>query len=130
MNITVQEDLPVFDGSRFPPEDLMNTLVNLYFRHMNDHLPLLHEPTFKKGIQARRHLWDGGFGATVLLVCANGSRFTRDPRVLLEGENDYRSAGWKWYQLVDASQKLPLAPARLHDLQIYVVSVLAFSEAS
>ena len=123
MQVTVEDDLPVFDESRFPPEDLMNTLVDLYFRHINDHLPLLHEPTFKKGIQARRHLRDGGFGATVLLVCANGSRFTRDPRVLLDGEDDPRSAGWKWYRLVDASRKLSLAPAKLYHLQIYVVRV-------
>ena len=123
MRMAEENDLPVFTQSSFPPEDLMDTLVDLYFRRMNDHLPLLHEPTFREGIRARLHLMDSGFGATVLLVCANGSRFTRDPRVLLEGEDDPHSAGWKWYRLVDVSRRLPLAPAKLYDLQIYVVRV-------
>ncbi|RDX40746.1 hypothetical protein OH76DRAFT_1365731 [Lentinus brumalis] len=107
---------PLFDD--FPPGDLLDTLVELYFRKINDMLPLLHEPIFKQSIQDGLHLRNGGFGATVLLVCANGSRFVRDPRVLLDGSDDWHSAGWRWYQQVEDRQKLELAPAKLYDLQL------------
>lgn len=90
---------------------------------MNDLFPLLHEPTFKKAIKDGLHLRHGGFGATVLLVCANGSRFTRDARVLLDDTHELQSAGWKYYQPVESARKVPIAPAQLHDLQIYVVRV-------
>ncbi|RPD58799.1 hypothetical protein L226DRAFT_471250 [Lentinus tigrinus ALCF2SS1-7] len=115
------ESMPVFD--EFPPEDMLNSLVDLYFRHINDMLPLLHEPTFKSGIINGLHLRDGGFGAVVLLVCACASRFTDDPRVLLEGTEDRKSAGWKWFQAVEDWRKITgsLAPAQLHDLQICVL---------
>ncbi|KAI0754385.1 fungal-specific transcription factor domain-containing protein [Daedaleopsis nitida] len=118
---TIQDELPVFH--EFPPDDLLDTLVELYFRNVNDMFPLLHEPTFKKGIQDQLHLRHGGFGATVLLVCANGSRFTRDARVLLDDTDEFQSAGWKYYQPVESVRKVPLAPAQLHDLQIYVLMI-------
>ena len=117
----MEDDFPVFDERSFPPPELMDVLVDLYFRHLNIHHPLLHEPTFRKSIEAGRHLREGGFGATVLLVCANGSRFTRDPRVLLDGPHRTLSAGWKWFLLVDKARRLSFAPAKLHDLQVYVV---------
>ena len=117
----VEDDFPVFEESSFPPRDLVDALVDLYFRHMNHHFPLLHEPTFKKAVEAGRHLRDGGFGATVLLVCAIGSRFTRDARVLLEGSDHPHSAGWRWFRCVERARRLSFAPAKLHDLQVYAV---------
>ncbi|PIL25404.1 transcription factor [Ganoderma sinense ZZ0214-1] len=100
----VEDDFPLLDEHNFPAQDLLNALVDLYFRHINCHLPLLHEPTFKSAIEAGEHLRNGGFGATVLLVCANGSRFARaDP---------YKA------------RRLSFAPAKLHDLQVYVLTAL------
>ncbi|RPD58792.1 hypothetical protein L226DRAFT_539420 [Lentinus tigrinus ALCF2SS1-7] len=115
------DSIPVFYN--FPPDDLLSTLVDLYFRNVNDMLPLLHEPTMKDGISNGLHVKDGGFGAVVLLVCACASRFTDDPRVLLEGTEDRKSAGWKWFQAVEDWRKITgsLAPAQLHDLQICVL---------
>ncbi|KAI1785161.1 fungal-specific transcription factor domain-containing protein [Ganoderma leucocontextum] len=120
----VEDDLPVFEPSNFPPRDLVDVLVDLYFCHTNCHLPLLHEPTFKKSIDDRQHLRNGGFGATVLLVCAIGSRFTRDPRVLLEDSDHPHSAGWKWFRHVERARRLSFAPAKLHDLQVYALMAL------
>ncbi len=114
----------------FPPDDLLDTLVSLYFRYMNDTLPLLHEPTFRNGVNNGLHLRHGGFGATVLLVCANGSRYTDDRRVLVDGSENWESAGWKWYLAVKDTRKLPLAPAQLYDLQIYAVRTTLPYEAS
>ncbi|KAI0794216.1 fungal-specific transcription factor domain-containing protein [Fomes fomentarius] len=105
----------------FPPDDLLESLVSLYFRHMNDTLPLFHEPTFRNGVKNGLHLRHGGFGATVLLVCANASRYTDDRRVLVDGSENWESAGWKWYLAVEDTRKVPLAPAQLYDLQIYVL---------
>ncbi|KAM5544389.1 hypothetical protein V8D89_002049 [Ganoderma adspersum] len=120
----VNDDFPVFEERVFPPRDLLDTLVDLYFRHMNNHFPLLHEPTFKNALRAGQHLRDGGFGATVLLVCAIGSRFTRDPRVLLPDSDHPHSAGWRWFRAVEKARRLSFAPAGLHDLQVYALMAL------
>ncbi|KAI0749212.1 fungal-specific transcription factor domain-containing protein [Daedaleopsis nitida] len=106
----------------FPPQDLLTKLVDLYFTNMNDYMPLLHRPTFEQGVKDGLHLHDEGFGSTVLLVCANGSRFTDDPRVLLDDSQIPQSAGWKWFQQVQMVRKSLLAPPRLYDLQIYALT--------
>ena len=118
----IEDRLPVFTD--FPPSDLMRDLVELYFRNINDVIPLLHEPTFKQAIETQLHLRRGGFGATLLLVCANGARFTDDPRVILDGSTLRQSAGWKWFNQVDITRRSPYAPPRLYDIQLYSVSQL------
>ena len=105
----------------FPPPDLLTTLIDLYFANMNDFLPLLHRPTFEQGVREGLHFRDEGFGSTVLLVCANGARFSDDPRVLLDEREHPQSAGWKWFQQVQMVRKSLLEPPRLYDLQIYAV---------
>lgn len=115
------ENLPVF--TQFPPDDLLDTLVEMYFRNMNDYIPLLHEPTFKKGIAEGLHHRHGTFGGTVLLVCANGSRFTKDPRVYPEDPVHRHSTGWQWYQPVEQARRLPLTSVQVYDLQLYAVRV-------
>ncbi|KAI1786446.1 fungal-specific transcription factor domain-containing protein [Ganoderma leucocontextum] len=106
----------------FPPPDLLATLIDLYFENMNDYMPLLHRPTFAQGVKEGLHLHDEGFGSTVLLVCANGARFTDDPRVLLDDNPIPQSAGWRWFQQVQMVRKSLLAPPRLYDLQIYALT--------
>ena len=121
----VEDNFPMFDESSFPPRDLAEVLVDLYFRHTNCHYPLLHEPSFKNAVKAGQHLRNGDFGATVLLVCAIGSRFTRDPRVLLDDSDHHQSAGWKWFALVERVQQMAFSPAKIYDLQICVVRDVA-----
>jgi hypothetical protein len=101
----------------------MVELVDLYFSHTNLLLPLLHRPTFDKGIKEGYHRQNSGFGATVLLVCATGSRYSTDPRVFLPDANSEHSAGWKWFDQVQIVPKSRLAPPNLYDLQKYCVSV-------
>ncbi|PIL25379.1 transcription factor [Ganoderma sinense ZZ0214-1] len=120
----VEDDFPLIESSSFPPRDLLDTLVDLYFAQMNCCLPLLHEPTFKKSLAAGEHLRNGGFGATVLLVCAIGARFTRDPRVLFDGSDDHRSAGWRWFLPVERVRRMSFVPAKIYDLQICVLMTL------
>jgi hypothetical protein len=105
----------------------MVTLVDLYFEHINLYLPLLHRPTFERSINEGLHLRDARFGANVLLVCANGSRFSDDPRVLLDGEKSRHSSGWKWFDQVQMVKKSFLNPPTLYDLQFYSVSMSSHS---
>ncbi|CAK5270071.1 unnamed protein product [Mycena citricolor] len=65
----------------FPPQDLLYSLITLYFEHANLFLPLLHRPSFERDVSRGSHLLDDQLGAIVLLVCAIGSRFSHDPRV-------------------------------------------------
>ncbi|EUC53657.1 fungal specific transcription factor domain protein [Rhizoctonia solani AG-3 Rhs1AP] len=66
----------------FPPDDLLASLVDLYFSRFNVILPLLHRPTFESQLAQKLHWRDPSFAAVVLLVCANGSRFSDDTRVM------------------------------------------------
>lgn len=104
----------------------MVSLINLYFEHVNLFSPLLHRPTFERSIIEGLHIEDSSFGSVVLLVCAVGSRFSNDPRVLLQGHDSSLSSGWKWFNQIHELQHRFLAPASLYDIQAYYVkSILA-----
>ncbi|VDC07913.1 unnamed protein product [Peniophora sp. CBMAI 1063] len=90
---TVQE----LDPLRFPDQDLMDELIEHYFTNINIFTPVLHRPTFDEDLRTFLHLRERNFGCVVLLVCALGSRFSSDPRVLVEGDQTWYSAGWKWF---------------------------------
>jgi hypothetical protein len=62
------------------------------------------------------------FAAVVMLVCAVASRYSNDPRVLLDGVDSWHSCGWKYFDQVQVVRKSLLAPPTLYDLQFYCVS--------
>ncbi|KAG1729861.1 fungal-specific transcription factor domain-containing protein [Suillus paluster] len=99
----------------FPHEDLATSLVDLYFTHLNVLTPLLHRPTFERKAAQGLHRRNSSFGAA--------QRFSDDPRVLLDGENEH-SAGWKFFEQVQMVRKTLLGPPCLEDLQVYCLSVL------
>jgi hypothetical protein len=101
----------------------MVELIDLYFAHANLLLPILHRPTFEKGISNGLHHQSIGFGGVTLLICAIGSRFSDDSRVFLPEANSEHSAGWKWFDQVLVARKSRLAPPSLYDLQKHCVSV-------
>lgn len=102
----------------------MKDLVDLYFNHMNILMPLLHRPTFYSCMFGALHFEDEGFATLLLLVCANGARFSQDSRVLSEGTTSWHSAGWKWFvQVQSTRQGVNLRAPRLYDIQIPSVSV-------
>ena len=109
----------------FPPEDLLAELVDLFFDHINILVPLLHRPTFEKSLAEGLHHRDEGFGGVLMLVCANASRYSHDPRVLLEGTESWHSSGFKWFAQVQMVRKSLLTAPCLYDLQMYSVSYLA-----
>ncbi|KAJ6457385.1 fungal-specific transcription factor domain-containing protein [Mycena sanguinolenta] len=120
----------------FPDDDLLQSLVDIYFRRINPILSLLHSPTFRASVNDGEHLRDNHFGAVVLGVCAVASKFSDDPRVLMAPDAPLHSAGWKFF-----SQTRPLQLAAvprtansqcrtLHNLQLFCLSVLFVSTSN
>lgn len=91
----------------------MAALVDNY---TNIHAALLHRPTFENNITSGLHLSDEGFGATVLLVCALGSRISDTPG---------SPPGHQWFDQVHKTLNFALLePPRLYDLQIAMVGLV------
>ncbi|KAK0225298.1 fungal-specific transcription factor domain-containing protein [Armillaria fumosa] len=101
----------------FPEDDLLQSLVNLYFERVNILLPLLHRPTFENSISEKLHLKDQKFAEVVIFVCAVAARYSDDPRVLFEGQQSAQSSGWKWVHQVVSTLRLSIRPSTLYDLQ-------------
>jgi hypothetical protein len=107
----------------FPDEDLMHNLIDLYFSESNPFVPLLYRPAFDKAVAEGVHLRDDSFAVNLLLVCAIGSRYSNDPRILLDGQDGWDSSGWKWFQQVQLIRQNQLDVQSLYDLQFYCVSL-------
>ncbi|KAF8070636.1 fungal-specific transcription factor domain-containing protein [Lyophyllum atratum] len=112
----MRSDLPNYI---FPQADLLKTLVAAYFDNVNTHMPLLHRQTFEKSMAEDLHYLNPSFGATVLLVCAVGSRHVNDSRVFAPGDNSQLSAGWSYFVQVPIFRNYTLHKASLYDLQYY-----------
>lgn len=109
----------------FPEPDLLASLVSLYFEKSNIILPILHRPTFLRSLDSGLHLTDTAFAMTVLLVCAIGSGFTSDSRVLLDGDISDLSSGWKYFIQVPVFRKSLFVRSTIYDLQCYTVRSFA-----
>ncbi|CAA7270212.1 unnamed protein product [Cyclocybe aegerita] len=108
----------------FPEPDFAAGLVELYFDNVNSYLPLLHGPSFRRSVLAGLQHINDDFAAIYLLVCAVGSKFSTDSRVLLPGFDSYHSAGWKWFNETQALKtRYPIQPC-LYDLQFYCLSII------
>ncbi|KAJ7764189.1 fungal-specific transcription factor domain-containing protein [Mycena maculata] len=110
----------------FPPTDLTVHLIDLYFTHVNAYVPLLHRPTFERGVKGGLHIEDDGFAEILLLVCAVASRWSEDPRVCeTEGSDsaDALACGWQWFDQVPVLRRHLFGHATLYDLQYYCLAV-------
>ncbi|KAJ7230910.1 fungal-specific transcription factor domain-containing protein [Mycena haematopus] len=105
----------------FPPPDLLSTLVELYFRHINVFIPLLHRPTVERAIADNLHLRDAKFGVNVLSVCAIASRFSDDPRVFDAAKP--LSCGWKYFSQIETQPEHLYVSPTLYDLQRYCLAI-------
>jgi len=108
----------------FPDADLMPSLINAYFVEFNPFVPLLHRPTFEKSVAEGLHLSDSKFGATLLLVCATGARYSNDPRVLADSSDNPRSAGWRWFEQVNVYRPTLYKGSSLYELQMHAVRII------
>ncbi|PBK73110.1 hypothetical protein ARMSODRAFT_1015915 [Armillaria solidipes] len=113
-------DVHLYDYT-FPEPDLLDNLVELYFIHINRFWPLLHRPTFERSLAVALHRSDRAFAAIVLMVCANGARFSDDPRVRVDRDELPYRHGWKWF--VQVHRVSVLRTPNLYDLQKCVLSV-------
>ena len=105
----------------FPEPDLIDHLVDLFFSRINLFIPLLHRPTFEQNLRDNLHFRDQGFGSVLLCLCACASRYSDDPRVLLEGSPSWHSSGWKWFGQVQVLRRSLMGPPLLYDVQMYAV---------
>lgn len=108
----------------YPDVDLMRHLVDCYFDNLNIILPVLHRPSFVRSIEVGLHQVDYDFGATVLLVCAIGCRYTEDPRVVHEMSTSTSCTAWNFFCQVTKLKKLSYLPHSLYEAQIYPVRLL------
>ncbi|KAJ7248130.1 fungal-specific transcription factor domain-containing protein [Mycena haematopus] len=106
----------------FPEDDLLASLISLYFENVNTFLPLLHRPTFEAAVSQHLHLSDSVFAKTLLLVCAVGARYSTDPRVSIPDTSSLETAGWKYYDQVQLSGHLVRTHPTLYDLQTYCLA--------
>lgn len=57
----------------------------------------------------------------LLCLCACASRYSDDPRVLLDGSTAWHSSGWKWFSQVQRLRRSLMGPPLLYDVQMYAV---------
>ncbi|KAI0666688.1 fungal-specific transcription factor domain-containing protein [Trametes maxima] len=120
--ISLEDDL--LPHTNFPCPDLMKALVDTYFNLMNIYIPILHRQTFNQAIDEELHLRDPGFGAVVLLVCANGARWLEPPDPRLSEYGSKMKPGWVWFMQVEKARKSPFAPPHLYDLQKHILMAI------
>ncbi|KAI8993823.1 fungal-specific transcription factor domain-containing protein [Trametes punicea] len=116
--LSVTEDFPPYTD--FPPQDLMERLIDSYFENLHPYLPIIHRQTLEQGINDGLHLQDEGFGSVVLLVCANAAGWLEgpeDPRLSAAGTPS--RPGLKWFLQVEKTRRSLFSSTRLYDLQKY-----------
>ncbi|KAE9403325.1 hypothetical protein BT96DRAFT_990365 [Gymnopus androsaceus JB14] len=112
----------------FPDQDLLDHLVDLYFRKRNI-MVLLHRPTFEQGLRDGLHEQDRDFGELVLSVCGLGAWYTDDRRVLADGTDSKHSLGWKYYEQIVLMQDLSRTTA-LYRVQIIINAIMFLQPSS
>ncbi|OAX39998.1 hypothetical protein K503DRAFT_715433 [Rhizopogon vinicolor AM-OR11-026] len=95
----------------FPPSDLADSLIDLFFLHVNSQCPLFHRPTFERQWREGLQEKDPWFACMCLSLFAVSSRWCDDPRVLDGDEYDipeaelpdeeckWQRAGWKYFNM-------------------------------
>ncbi|KAI0733190.1 fungal-specific transcription factor domain-containing protein [Fomitopsis betulina] len=130
---------PPFVMSQFPPLDLAEDLIELYFARNNSLFPLLHRPTFQKQWNKRLYKTDLWFACVCMAMFAVASRWSDDPRVLPEGLSPTTSdgsdngawalAGWKYvHAALDGHRhrRSLFLPANLFEIQTFVLMGMYF----
>ncbi|KAJ6492202.1 fungal-specific transcription factor domain-containing protein [Mycena sanguinolenta] len=117
---TLRHDTRSNNAFRFPEGVLMRNLIELFFARQNIFLPLLHRPTFERGVAEGLHLRNCGFAATVLLVCAIGAQW----RVETSGADAGLDCGRAWFDQVqlDGMHSFLLGHPTLYDVQRYCLA--------
>ncbi|KAG7447076.1 uncharacterized protein BT62DRAFT_101750 [Guyanagaster necrorhizus] len=107
----------------YPDNDLIRSLVAIYFETINPIFPILHRPTFEKHVDEGLHFRDYNFGAALLLVLAVASRYSDDPRVLAHPSSKL-SSGWRFFEQVRIFKNAIYTPPSLYELQFAVLGAI------
>ncbi|TFK96641.1 fungal-specific transcription factor domain-containing protein [Pterulicium gracile] len=113
------QQVPLYE---FPEDDLMRSLIDLYFEHYHLFLPLLHQPSFEDQVANKLHHRDTGFACVLLLVCAHALRYSHDLRVLSPQTHLLQSGGWKCFNQAHATPQHILDPVTLYEPQFNLLS--------
>ncbi|KIY74410.1 hypothetical protein CYLTODRAFT_385266 [Cylindrobasidium torrendii FP15055 ss-10] len=108
----------------YPPQDLLDSLVTIWFTEFHTYTPIFHRASFEDEIRNGLHLVNPKFGALVLLVCACASKSSEDPRVLVDGETSWLSAGWKYYSQTQIVKNTVFDAPDILDLQFCVLATM------
>lgn len=90
--------------AEFPPTDLADDLINLYFRYTNSIFSVLHHATFARQWREKLHHKNIWFATLCLFLFGAASRWTDDPRVIKEGakttlsDHDWRYPGLGYFE--------------------------------
>ncbi|KAJ7238584.1 fungal-specific transcription factor domain-containing protein [Mycena haematopus] len=103
-------------GYVYPPDDLIDSLLETYFINIHPTIPILHRPSFERSVAQGLHLTDMGFGGTLLSVLAVASRHSTDPRIFLDNGAPL-SAGWKFANQLWSIPKF--FESSLYEVQMY-----------
>jgi hypothetical protein len=133
-----QEGVFPIDWSTWPPSPLDRMLIDAYFSHVNQYLPLLNKILFDRQYDTGLHRTNPEFGKVCWMVFANGARFVDDDRVYWphdeastpEGRERLRidadgtrrySAGWKYMRALLKMGRSIVATPSLFDFQCQVL---------
>ncbi|KAF5373786.1 hypothetical protein D9758_000681 [Tetrapyrgos nigripes] len=115
----------------FPPDDLAEDLIQLYFQHVNAQFPLLHRPTFQRQWREKLHNENIWFACVTACLFAVASRWSDDPRVLPQntgkdknGAYDWTLAGWDFFNLaleIHRARRSLFYPATLYEIQTFTL---------
>ncbi|KAJ3998245.1 fungal-specific transcription factor domain-containing protein [Lentinula boryana] len=83
----------------FPPQDLLDHLIDLWFTKTHPYFPIFHRPTFERSVISGLHYHNRDFGEALLAVCAISSRHSDDPRTFTH--DSLLSAGFMWIRQVN-----------------------------
>ncbi|WAQ83010.1 hypothetical protein PtA15_3A376 [Puccinia triticina] len=124
-----QQKLSYSSPDFYPPPDLQQSLLEIYFQQVHPLMRAVHPASFIKDFKAGRVEADDGFKALCLIIFGLASRFSKDPRVYLNIEgnpNAYLQTAGLHYCL-SASFYLfrPIpSPATLNELQALPLTIM------
>ncbi|KAF8176418.1 fungal-specific transcription factor domain-containing protein [Mycena galopus ATCC 62051] len=109
-------DLQARPSYVYPADDLITSLLELYFSNVHPTIPILHRPSFERSVMEGLHLTNREFGGLLLSVLAIASWYSNDPRVFVNGDASL-SSGWKFANQVRIRRQW-FEPT-IHEVQMY-----------
>ncbi|KAF8145425.1 fungal-specific transcription factor domain-containing protein [Mycena galopus ATCC 62051] len=100
----------------YPADDLIASLVEIFFTNVHPTIPILHRPSFERSVAEGLHHTDVTFGGTLLAVLAVASRYSKDPRVFVDNGAPL-SAGWKFANQLWGVRRF--FEATIYEVQMY-----------